>query len=314
MPGKIRLPHLQALAIFEAAARHLNFTAAAGELGSSQPAVSQRINQLEHQLGTKLFDRGHRGVMLTEIGEQLYHIVHSSLQEISLQLDKIQQKKTRSVLRIDTDMGFASFWLLPRLGLLQAVVPNVDVQISTSPNAFSLRDSNAHLAISFGDGYSPGCGSDLLFPEVVIPVCSPEFARRQQLTGSAQSLLGQSLLNLPDLRPARWLNWAQWFSEQQLVAGEGVTSVTFNAYSLVVQAAIKGQGVALGWRPLIDEFLTSGELVTCGPEVKTGQGYYLIQPEQEQQNSIYNTVKKWLIGEAFSFATVGESAAQVQII
>ncbi|XBS70725.1 LysR substrate-binding domain-containing protein [Acerihabitans sp. KWT182] len=307
MSGKSRLPPLQALAIFEAAARHLNFTAASLELGSSQPAVSQRINALENQLGTPLFERRHRGVALTETGEQLYQIVRASLQGISRQIDKIQQKIQRDVLRIDTDMGFAGYWLLPRLDQLQNLIPDVDVQISTSPNEFSLRDSSAHLAISFGDGRIPGCRSDRLFAERVVPVCSPQFAKAHGAPAGAEDLLRLPLLNLPDPRPARWLNWTEWFRRQRLERGEGATSLTFNAYTLVIEAALKGQGVALGWRPLVDLFLSSGELVVCGPEYCSERGYYLIQPTQENETAVNLKVKEWLLREASQFYTLEEN-------
>jgi len=279
----------------------LNFTAASLELGSSQPAVSQRINSLENLLGTPLFERRHRGVVLTETGEELYQIVRTSLQGISRQIDKIQHKIQRNVLRIDTDMGFAGYWLLPRLNQLQDLIPNVDVQISTSPNEFSLRNSSAHLAISFGDGQIPGCRSDKLFSERVVPVCSPQFFQAHGRPDNAASLLRLPLLNLPDPRPSRWLNWTEWFHLQQLDPGEGVTSLTFNAYTLVIQAALKGQGVALGWRPLIDPFLSSGELIVCGPECQTERGYYLIQPAQENDDVLNVKVKEWLLREAYSF-------------
>jgi putative choline sulfate-utilization transcription factor len=298
MSGKSRLPPLQALAIFEAAARHLNFTAASQELGSSQPAVSQRIGLLEAQLGTPLFERRHRGVALTETGEQLYQIVRASLREINQQIDKIQHKKQRDSLRIDTDMGFAGYWLLPRLNQLQALIPNVDVQITTSPNAFSLRDSNAHMAISFGDGQVAGCRSDKLFQEWAAPACSPSFFQGHGRPDDAASLLRLPLLNLPDPHPTRWLSWSDWFARQQVEPDQGVTSLTFNAYTLVIQAALKNQGIALGWRPLVDPFLASGELVVCGPECKTDRGYYLIQPAQNIDNMLCLQVKEWLINEA----------------
>lgn len=147
MAGKLQLPPLQALVVFEAAARLGNFTAAGHELGLSQPAVSQRIQALENVVNASLFERRHRGVQLTEAGNSLYLIVRNSLSEISEQLERTRHQ--RSVLRIDTDMGFASYWLLPRMERLQQLIPGVEVQIATSPNDYSFRDSNADLAIYF---------------------------------------------------------------------------------------------------------------------------------------------------------------------
>jgi DNA-binding transcriptional LysR family regulator len=121
MAGKLQLPPLQALVVFEAAARLGNFTAAGNELGLSQPAVSQRIQMLENLINSPLFERRHRGVQLTESGNSLYLIVRSSLLEISEQFERTRLQ--RNVLRIDTDMGFASYWLLPRMERLQALIP-----------------------------------------------------------------------------------------------------------------------------------------------------------------------------------------------
>ncbi|MEI7189826.1 LysR family transcriptional regulator [Dickeya dianthicola] len=130
MAGKLQLPPLQALVVFEAAARLGNFTAAGNEFGLSQPAVSQRIQALENVVNSPLFERRYRGVQLTESGNSLYLIVRASLIEISEQLERTRHR--RNVLRIDTDMGFASYWLLPRMERLQALIPGVEVQITTS--------------------------------------------------------------------------------------------------------------------------------------------------------------------------------------
>lgn len=297
-----QLPSLSALIFFEVAARHLNFTAAAEELGTSQPAVSQRINQLERELGVALFERRHRGVLLTAEGDRLYHIVYSSLKDINQQVEKIKKKKKRDTLRIDTDMGFASYWLLPRLDKLQRLMPDVDVQISTSPNDFNLRDSNANLTITFGNGQWPGCHSEKLFPELVVPVCTPAFIRQYGPLDTPHALLNAPLLNLPETSPSRWLTWYDWFALQNITPDNSAASLTFNAYSLVIEAALKGKGVALGWMPLVGELLDSGELIIpCGPEAKTERGYYLIQSRRESESLLYHRVKEWLISESFSF-------------
>ena len=195
MAGKLQLPPLQALVVFEAAARLGNFTAAGNELGLSQPAVSQRIQMLENLINSPLFERRHRGVQLTESGNSLYLIVRSSLLEISEQFERTRLQ--RNVLRIDTDMGFASYWLLPRMERLQALIPGVEVQITTSPNDYNFRDSNADLAIYFGHGNWAGTQSQRLFPEIVIPVCNQKI--KQELVPPASGIRAKSC-RLPDVQ------------------------------------------------------------------------------------------------------------------
>lgn len=299
MAGKLQLPPLQMLVVFEAAARHGNFTAAGNELGLSQPAVSQRIQALENVLNGPLFERRHRGVQLTESGNALYQIVRASLIEISEQLERTRRQ--RSTLRIDTDMGFASYWLLPRMNAIQALIPGVEVQVSTSPNDYNFRDSNAHLAIYFGNGKWPGTRAQKLFPEDVIPVCNASLIKKMGDNPSPAALLDYPLLKLPETRPQRWLTWEDWFRYQSVPAQNHAGSRTFNAYSLVIQAAVEGQGIALGWRPLVAAFLESKQLFACGPEVRTERGYYLISSGVKTATAHQEKVTGWLLNEAWNF-------------
>ncbi len=299
MSGKLQLPPLQILVVFEAAARHANFTAAGNELGLSQPAVSQRIQMLENLLNGPLFERRHRGVQLTESGNALYQIVRASLNDISEQIERTRHQ--RSTLRIDTDMGFASYWLLPRMNAIQALIPGVEVQVSTSPNDYNFRDSNAHLAIYFGNGNWPGTQSQKLFPEEVIPVCNHEIIIEMGPRPAPAALLSYPLLKLPETRPQRWLTWEDWFRYQKVPAHNHAGSRTFNAYSLVIQAAVEGQGIALGWRPLISALIARKQLFACGPEVRTERGYYLITSGIKLASTQQQKVTRWLLDEAWDF-------------
>lgn len=299
MSEKLQLPPLQALVVFEAAARLGNFTVAGNELGLSQPAVSQRIQALEKSLHTPLFERRHRGVQLTESGQSLYLIVRSSLNDISEQLARTRRQ--RNVLRIDTDMGFASYWLLPRMERLQALIPGVEVQVTTSPNDYNFRDSSADLAIYFGQGNWPGTHSQRLFPEVVFPVCNQQLKHTLGDDDRADSLLNYPLLKLPETRPQRWMTWEDWFRQQHVFTPSHSASRTFNAYSLVIQAALEGQGVALGWQPLIAPFIASQQLVQCGPAVRTERGYYLISASHKSLSGQLEKIKAWLLDEAWGF-------------
>lgn len=309
MADKLQLPPLQALVVFEAAARLGNFTAAGNELGLSQPAVSQRIQTLESRLNAPLFERRHRGVQLTEAGHSLYLIVRSSLNDISEQLERTRRK--RNVLRIDTDMGFASYWLLPRMERLQALIPGVEVQVTTSPNDYNFRDSNADLAIYFGQGNWPATQTQRLFPEVVFPVCNPEIKQALGQHNRAEALLSHPLLKLPETHPQRWMTWEDWFHQQQIYGQSHSESRTFNAYSLVIQAALEGQGIALGWQPLITPFIRNRQLVQCGPQVRTERGYYLISASNKPASVQQEKIKAWLLDEAWGFH---EQATTISVI
>lgn len=151
MPRQDRLPPMQALLMFESAARLASFTAAARELGSTQPAVSQRVVQLEEALGTALFERGHRGVTLTEDGTRLFDAVRQGLDVIRQATSDIRSRRAQRALTLSTDFGFATYWLMPRLPQFKALMPDVDVKIITSQQMPSASGDGADVAIVFGD-------------------------------------------------------------------------------------------------------------------------------------------------------------------
>ena len=154
MSRQDRLPPMQALTMFESAARLASFTAAARELGSTQPAVSQRVVQLEEALGAPLFERGHRGVTLTEDGERLFEAVRHALDTIRLATSEIRARRTPQTLTLSTDFGFATYWLMPRLSQFKALMPDVDVKIITSQSVFDPSHDQADIAIAFGDEHA----------------------------------------------------------------------------------------------------------------------------------------------------------------
>jgi putative choline sulfate-utilization transcription factor len=299
-----RLPPLQTLVVFDAAARHLNFTAAAQELGTTQPAVSQRIGLLEDDLGAPLFARAHRGVRLTPDGALLFSAVQQSLAGIGDAVAKIRTRRTRQVLTIATDFGFATYWLMPRLAALRQLAPHLDVRIVTSQNEFDIRGEAVDVAIAFGAGPWPGCSAEALFPELVVPVCSPGFLAEHGLRGAPDELARLPLLHLETALPARWLSWANWFELHQLAATDDTHDLTLNNYALVIQAAIAGQGVALGWLPLIDEQVRAGQLARAVDRpVSTERGYYLVQPHAQRSPESLSRFRHWIIVECAGAST-----------
>jgi putative choline sulfate-utilization transcription factor len=298
MSKQDRLPPMQALTMFESAARLASFTAAARELGSTQPAVSQRVVQLEEALGAPLFDRGHRGVTLTEDGQRLFEAVRHALDTIRLATAEIRARRTPHTLTLSTDFGFATYWLMPRLSQFKALMPDVDVKIVTSQSVFDPSHDQADIAIAFGDEHADWTARAAvkLFPERVTPVCSPAFLAAHASVSTPSDLASVPLLHLEPTQPARWLSWTDWFAAHHLEAPAAQRGITFNSFALVAHAAIMGQGVALGWAPLTDELLATGQLVELfDTPVVTQRGYLLVT--QRAATPAVNAFRQWLLGE-----------------
>lgn len=287
---------LQSLVFFESAVRHLNFTLVAEEFGTSQPAVSQRIAALEKDLGTPLFKRAHRGVTLTADGVTLHEAVRDHLAAIHLAVDKLRTRRTRQVLTVATDFAFAQFWLMPRLAQFQQARPELDVRIVTSQNAFDIRGEAVDLAISFGEGHWPGCDARQILPELVVPVCSPALlARHAAAGGTPADVLRLPLLHLGSSGQDRWMTWRDWSQLQGLPDGGELASLTLGNYPLLIQAAIAGHGVALGWRPLVDALLRDGQLVSLPtPPLSTRRGYFLVRPLGREPWEALDSLGEWI--------------------
>lgn len=305
MTDQDRLPPLQMLSVFESAARLASFTAAARELGSTQPAVSQRIVQLEAELGAPLFERGHRGVALTAEGQRLYEAVRQSMATIRDAVADIRAARAKGALTIVTDAGFATYWLVPRLMDLRRLLPDTNVKVVTSQLAFDPRRDHADVAIAFGDGDWAPCTATRLFQEEVIPVCSPKFREAHPAIAEPADLYAMPLLHVQPAEPERWLGWNGWFAAHGLPAPPDRHGSTFNSYALVMNAALTHQGVALGWMPLVDELIASGQLVALFDEpVTTARGYFLVCPPARPETPAAPAFRRWL------FAACATGAAQ----
>lgn len=304
MSDQDRLPPLQMLSVFESAARLTSFTAAARELGSTQPAVSQRIVQLEAELGAPLFERGHRGVALTAEGQRLYEAVRQSMATIRDAVAEIRAARAKGALTILTDAGFATYWLVPRLMDLRRLLPDINVKVVTSQLAFDPRRDHADVAIAFGDGDWAPCTATRLFPEEVVPVCSPKFREAHPGVTEPADLYSVPLLHVQPTEPERWLGWNGWFAAHGLSGPPDQHGSTFNSYALVMNAALTHQGVALGWRPLVDELIACEQLVTLFDEpVTTPRGYFLVCPPARPETPAAPAFRRWL------FAACAASAA-----
>ncbi|QTT85932.1 choline sulfate utilization transcriptional regulator [Pseudomonas chlororaphis] len=284
--------------VFEAAARQRSFTAAAVELGTTQPAISQQIKRLEEQLGTRLFDRIYRGIELTEAGSQLFEQVQAGLQSIDSGLSAITAQHQHEVLQVATDFAFAAYWLMPRLHRFHAANPQVDVSLVTSERSHNMLRTDIDVAVLFGDGRFKQGESHWLFNEEVFPVCSPLLLKERSLPLGAHSLLEFPLLHLKGENSSHWFDWSGVFRELGIATPPAPGQLRFDNYTLLIQAAIGGQGVAIGWRHLVDNLLEQGLL--CRPISETvisRYGYYVVLPQRKRRGALIQRFFDWLMAE-----------------
>lgn len=286
---------LDALRVFESAARQLSFTAAAAELGSSQPAISQQVKRLEQQLATRLFDRVYRGIVLTEAGELLLRHVQEGLAVLDAGVAAVTAGQQHEVLQVATDFAVAAYWLMPRLHRFHQAHPDVDVSLITSERDFSTLSPEIDVAIAFGDGRFKHGEAQLLFAEEAFPVCSPQLLKGQALPLPAAALAQLPLLHLRPEVPTRWFDWKGLFRALEIAEAPSPGTLRFDNYTLLIQAAIAGQGVAIGWRHLVDDLLAQNLLCrVCTEEARSDLGYYVVLPERKRRQRLTQRFVDWL--------------------
>ncbi len=272
-------PVLNALLVFEEAAKLNSFTRAGESLGMAQPSVSRFIANLESHLEVTLFERRHNKLNLTESGEILYRASVSGFDEIRTACAELQADSQSKILSVECTYGFAQMWLLPRIQSLMAVLPDWKLRLISSEGGTQLSTSEANLVVRLGDGGWDRDESLLLFKETVFPVCSPDFARRYDL--SLEQLSVNDLSNLPlviqDFGEHEWLGWVEWFARSGVEYRYPKDALPVYNYALSLQAAMEGQGIALAWGQLADPYLSNQWLLEIsGLKVDTNKGYYLV--------------------------------------
>lgn len=295
-----RLPSLDLLRGFEAAARHLSFTRAAAELHVTQSAVSRQIKTLEEQLGISLFRRLNRALLLTEEGQALSRAVAVALGGIEQAVARLSSAAERRPITVTTSVGFAALWLVPRLAQLRAAHPDIDIRLAASNEMADLQRDRIDVAIRFCEPNAAPVGAVPLVGEDVFPVASPRLLRdRAHPLRTPADLKHHVLLHFDNaLGEWPWLTWQEWLVALKVPGLEPAGTLLFSHYDQLVRAAIDGEGVGLGRAPLVERFLKNGELVAPFQDrVTTTRRYFVIvAPAAAGQRRVKQFVD-WLLAE-----------------
>jgi DNA-binding transcriptional LysR family regulator len=295
---RARLPPLNSLVAFEASARHLSFTRAAEELLVSREAVSRQIRILEGHLGVKLFERLYRALELTEAGEAFHATVQQSLESISRAAGALQHPGQSDKVTITATIAIASYWLTPRLPRFRAAHPDAEIRVVVSDVPVDMAAEGIDVGLRYGDGRWPGTEAIHLFDVTSFPVCAPAYAEGGQPIAVPTDLLTRTLLNL-DGAPHALEDWSWWLEESGVRKPASLHILGFNSYANVIQAALDGQGMALGFSGIVDDFLASGALVRpMKAALVTGWGVYLVVPTNASLSPDAKDFYDWVLAEA----------------
>jgi len=292
-PAPPKLPPLAAVRVFEAAARHQNFTRAAEELGMTQAAVSYQIRLLEDRVGAPLFTRLPRQVVLTPIGQRLVGPVSRALRDIGIVFGEICDEN-QSVVTISALQTLAITWLSPRLAQFQLAHPQFDVRVRTSQHLVDFGTEAVDLALRYGAGAWPGGIAQKLFDCHYAPLCTPQLRETLGLREPAD------LLTAPLLSPAD-AKWQAWFADLgiETFSAAGRATMTLDMQAMSIQAALRGHGVALAAPELFADDIAAGRLTyAAGHAVRSEWSYWLVYPQERQRERKIRLFRDWVLAEA----------------
>ncbi len=291
------LPSLTALAVFEAAARHVSFKRAGQELNVTPGAVSRQIKGLEEEMGRRLFERVHRGVRLTAEGEAFYVVLARSFSGMAEAYHRIRSQDRKRSVTLGASSAFASLWLMPRLGKFRRDHADVNINHVVSDNPRDLRLSQVDLRVRYGGGTWPDEDARLLFPDRIYPVCGKGFAKTYRKAAGEGALAGLPLLQ-PDGAESDWMSWEEWFGRLGLAADDLRVS-TFNSYIVALQAAEDDQGLVLGWHSLVAPLVKSGRLRRLSDlEMPAPSAFYLTCNRNRAISTEAEGLRRWLLAQA----------------
>jgi LysR family glycine cleavage system transcriptional activator len=287
----LRLPPMQALRAFEAAAREQSLTKAAQSLNLTHGAISHQIKSLESDLGVRLVERAGRGIRLTDEGERFAIRVRAAFAELAAAVNEITSHANPRRLGVSVTPSFAARWLLPRIGRFLAAYPDVDLDVRANMANVDFRRDDADIAIRYGFGDWPDVGVEHLLDDQFFPVCSPRFANGR-LPTRPEDLARHTLLRSDDE------HWKPWFEAAGLDWPEPTRGPIFNDSSHLIQAAAEGQGIALARSTLLANDVRNGVLVQLFDiEVPAPRKHYLVYPPRMANSPKLALFRQWLHDE-----------------
>lgn len=281
---------LRALQVFEAAARHQNFTTAGQNIGVTQSAVSRKVSELEAMLGVQLFRRSGPNLTLTHTGRILADRVSYAMRDLQRACAEVMPAADSGIVTLSMLPSVAAKWLAPRLGLFTDQHPQIDLRISASRNLVDFEDESIDGAIRYGLGNWPGLETIWLASETVQPVCAPALIKKYSLS------IPSDLLNAPLLHADIAEDWAAWFAAAGMPKAVVPKGPKLGDDTAILQAALSGQGVALGRSLLVAEDLDGGRLVAPFAEnLKASYSYWFVYPPDKSETIA--AVKDWIVQE-----------------
>lgn len=291
-----RLPPLNGLRAFEAAARHLSFKEAAGELNVTQAAISHQVRGLEDWLGHKLFERRVRAVDLTTAGAELLPAISSALDGMNGAVDRlIRPEDDGRGLTVSAIATFAAKWLVPRLADFQDLHPDIDVRITTSTALVDFNRDGVDVALRYGLGQWPDVRAERLLREDMFPVCSPALLEGPNPLRTPADLSYHTLLHVVQMRD----DWRVWLTAAGQTDIDPTRGPRFDLSLTAIQAAVEGMGVALGHSNLVETDMRAGRLVAPFTlNIPVDMAYYVVAPPERWDSPKVRAFREWLAVEA----------------
>ena len=286
------LPSSNALFVFDAAARNGSFTAAAAELNVTQPAVSRMLGRFEDYLGVRLFDRTAGGATLTEEGELLYRRVTDGFRSIESGLVEIERRRRGTeTVTLSVSSAFTNHWLMPRIDKLQREFPNVDLRFQLISGSLRGAVENVDVGMRFRDQDDPETNGALVMKEVMLPICSPGYRDTNVARKPAE---GRTIIKLADTPE----DWVTQYPGALTGRSGAAKALSFSDYAVVVQAALLGQGVTLGWITVVAHWLLTGALVPASASlVSTRRVCELVTPRNRPIRPVAVEIRDWIIAQ-----------------